>query len=75
MYGEGPEEGFSVKVNMRLMIALGRLGKFGGGPFTIGQNRFIYNGTSIEISFEMMEGKAVSLTVHEPDLALKATKV
>lgn len=76
MYGEGPNDGFSIKINMRKMIALGRLGKFGGGLYPLGNNRFVYNGTpSVEISFEMVEGKAISLTVHEPDLTLKATKI
>lgn len=76
IYGDGPNDGFSIKVNMRKMLALGKLGKFGGGLYPIGENRFVYNGTtSVEISFEMVDGKAISLTVHEPDLTLKATKV
>ncbi|MDX1942272.1 MAG: hypothetical protein SFU99_17035 [Saprospiraceae bacterium] len=75
-YGEGPEDGFSVKINMRKLLSLGKLGKFGGGLFRKAENVFSYNGiTSVEISFLVKDGKVLSLTVHEPDLVLTAKKV
>lgn len=76
MYGDGEADGFSIKLNMRDMLSLGRLGAFGGGLYKLADNRFTYNGTpSVEVSFQVEEGKVVSLTVHEPDLTLKAMKV
>ena len=30
-YADGPEDGFSIKLNMKKSISLGKLGKFGGG--------------------------------------------
>lgn len=76
MYGDGPKEGFSVKINMRKMLSLGKLGNFGGGLYQKAPNVFTYNGiTSVEISFQIEKGKVVSLTVQEPDLTLVARKV
>lgn len=76
MYGDGPKEGFSVKINMRKMLSLGKLGNFGGGLYQKAPNVFTYNGiTSVEISFQIEKGKVVSLTVQEPDLTLVAKKV
>lgn len=75
-YGEGETDGFSVKLNMRKMISLGKLGKFGGALFQKSPNVFSYNGvSSVEISFEVVEDKVLSLTVTEPNLQLKAIKV
>jgi len=75
-YGEGEKNGFSVKVNMRKMLSLGRLGKFGGGLFQRSENVFIYNGTSsVQISFQFDGDKVKSLTVTEPELVLVAEKV
>lgn len=76
MYGDGAADGFSIKLNMRKMISLGKLGKFGGGLYKKSENVFIYNGTtSIQITFSEENNKIVSLTVHEPDLTLTAKKI
>lgn len=76
MYGDGPEDGFSVKLNMRKLLSLGKLGKFGGALFRKGDQLFEYNGiTSVDISFQLEGGKVTSLTVTEPDLTLVAKKV
>jgi hypothetical protein len=76
MYGDGPKDGFSIKLNMRDMLALGKLGSFGGGLFQIAPNSFMYNGApSVEISFKIEDGKVRSLTVSEPELSLTAVKV
>ena len=75
-YGEGEKDGFSVKRNMRKMLSLGKLGKFGGGLNQKAPNVFLYNGVaSVEISFEVIGDKVVSLTVTEPDLVLKAGRI
>ena len=75
-YGEGPEDGFSIKLNMKKFISLGKLGKFGGGLYKKSENVFIYNGTSsVQISFSFENGKVVSLTITEPDLIITAKKI
>ena len=75
-YGNGEKDGFSVKLNMRKMICLGKLGAFGGALYQKAPNVFSYNGvTSVEIKFDVIDEKVLSLTVHEPDLVLKAMKV
>ncbi len=75
-YGEGAEDGFTVRINMRKMLSLGRLGNFGGGLFQTAENVFAYNGTtSVSITFALEQGKVVSLTIKEPDLVLTAVKV
>ncbi|MFZ1805747.1 MAG: hypothetical protein WAU36_00905 [Cyclobacteriaceae bacterium] len=75
-YGDGDEDGFSVKLNMRKMLSLGKLGAFGGGLYKIGDHRFFYNGApSTVISFQFNGDKVKSLTVTEPGSVLVATKI
>jgi hypothetical protein len=75
-YGDGELEGFSIKLNMKKLISLGKIGKFGGALLKTGENRFTYNGTpSIEISFQIENERVMSLTIHEPDLILIAKKI
>lgn len=75
-YGDLPQEGFSIKLNMRKLLSLGKIGKFGGALYQIRENEFIYNGTtSVKISFQFEGDRVVSLTVREPDLTLVAKKV
>ncbi|MEO8174519.1 MAG: hypothetical protein ABI581_15595 [Sediminibacterium sp.] len=75
-YGTGEKEGFTIKVNMRKLIALGKLGKNGGALYKIGDNQFMYQGTtSVKISFVIENDKVISLTVSEPGLTLTAKKI
>lgn len=75
-YGEDPNEGFTIRLNMRKLLSLGKIGKFGGGLYRKADNIFTYNGiTSVEISFQSVGDKIVSLTVHEPDLSVTAMKI
>ncbi len=75
-YGNGEADGFTIKVNSRKLVSLGRLGKNGGSLYKIGENKFIYNGTpSVIISFLIENGKVISLTVTEPNLTLTAKKL
>lgn len=75
-YGDADHEGFSVKVNMRELLSLGKLGAFGGALYKTGNNTFVYNGApSVEVSFQKENNKVVSLTLKEPDLTLVAKKV
>lgn len=76
LYGEGPEDGFTLRLNMRKQLTLGKLNKFGGSLYYQGNQQFEYNAApSVTISFQWAEGKVVSLTVTEPDLTLVAKKV
>jgi len=75
-YGEGPDEGLSVKINMRNMLALGKLGYTGGSLYQKASNVFTYNGTtSVQVTFQLEDDQVVALTITEPDLTLKATKI
>lgn len=75
-YGDGPADGFSVKLNKRKMITLGKLGKNGGALYKKSGNVFAYQGIrSVEIKFAVENNKVISLTVHEPDLTLTAKKI
>lgn len=75
-YGEGEKDGFTIQLNMRKLISLGKLGQFGGALYQKAENVFIYNGTSsVEITFAIENDVVKSLTVHEPDLTLTAIKV
>lgn len=75
-YGGGPNDGFSVRLNMQKSLSLGKLGKFGGGLNRKAEHIFHYNGTpSVEISFLVVDGAVLSLTVHEPGFELTANKI
>jgi len=75
-YGDGEKDGFSIKLNMKKLISLGKLGKNGGALYKIGDNKFMYNGApSVSISFLEENDKVISLTVTEPDLTLTAKKI
>jgi hypothetical protein len=43
-YGKGEKDGFSVRLNMRKHLTLGKIGSFGGSLFKIGHHKFTYNG-------------------------------
>jgi hypothetical protein len=61
---------------MRKLITLGKLGKNGGALYKIGDNQFLYQGTtSVKISFVIENDKVMSLTLIEPGLTLTAKKV
>lgn len=75
-FGPGENDGFSVKLNMRKLLSLGKIGKFGGALYKTGENEFAYNGTpSVKIVFEQNQDEIKSLTIHEPELKLKAEKI
>jgi hypothetical protein len=75
-YGDGDLDGFSVKLNMRKLLTLGKIGKFGGALYKIGENKFTYNGApSVVVTFLFENEKVISLTVSEPNLTLTAKKI
>lgn len=79
LYGDGPKDGFSVKLNMRKLLALGKIGQFGGALYVKRSAKsgavYGYNGTtSVEITFQKEGDRVVSLTVTEPGLTLIARR-
>lgn len=75
IYNNETQEGFSVKLNMRKMLSLGKKGKNGGSLYLVEKNTFTYNGApSVRITFNMENDKVVSLTLTEPGLVIVAKK-
>ena len=75
-YGDGEKDGFSIRLNMRKNLALGRLGNTGGGLYMVKDNVFKYNKfPSVVVSFQFKNEQVVSLTVKEPGLTLVAKKM
>ena len=74
-YGEGEEDGFTIKLNMRKMLSLGKPGKSGGALYRIGENEFTYQGApSVTVRFIIQNEKVISLILNEPGLELRASK-
>lgn len=75
-YGEGNDDGFTIKLNMRKLLSLGKLGKSGGALWRIGENEFTYQGApSVTVKFLIQNDSVISLSVSEPGLILTATKI
>jgi hypothetical protein len=74
-YGTGNSDGFTIKLNMRKLLALGKLGKSGGSLLRIGDNEFTYQGApSVTIKFVLENNVVRSLILNEPGLTLTAVK-
>lgn len=72
-YGEAKDDVFTIKLNMRKMLAIG---KSGGGIHCIGKNEFVYQGSpSVKITFQVKNEKVISLTIREPGFEITAVKV
>jgi hypothetical protein len=75
-YGPNDYEGFSIKLNMKKNISLGKIGKNGGTLNKIAANEFIYNGTSsVKIQFAIVDEQVKSLIISEPGLTITANKI
>jgi hypothetical protein len=75
-YGAGIDDGFTIKLNMRKLLSLGKLGKSGGALWRIGENEFTYQGApSVTVKFLVQNSRVVSLSLYEPGLTLTATKI
>jgi hypothetical protein len=75
LFEDDANNGFSVKLNMRKMLSLGRKGKSGGTLYRMEGHTFSYNGMpSVTVTFNVEADKIVSVTVQEPGLALTARK-
>ncbi len=66
-FGEGPDEIFTVDLNMRKFLQIGRKGSFGRIMNKIDDTIFSPGGApSVKIHFILKDNKAFSLTIHEP---------
>lgn len=75
-YGEGKDDGFTMKLTMRKLITFGRLGKSGGVLLSLDENVFTYQGApSVRVVFQVQGEKVISLILTEPGLTLTAIKV
>jgi hypothetical protein len=75
-YGDGKDDGFTIKLNMRKLLSLGKLGKSGGTLWRIGENEFTYQGApSVTIKFLVQHDRVISFALNEPGLILTATKI
>lgn len=75
-YGPGEKQGFTIKLNMRKMMALGPIGEFGGALYKLAEHEFTYNGApSVKITFEVQQQQVKSLTLTDPDFSITAEKV
>lgn len=75
-YGEGKNDGFTIRLNMRKMLSLGNLGKSGGALLRTGEYEFTYQGApSVMVKFLVQNNRVVSLTLNEPGLTLTAVKI
>lgn len=75
-YGDGLSDGFSVRLNMKKSLSLGKLGNVGGALFKIDDNQFTYSGApSIRVSFAIANNRVQSLTINEPDFRIEAVKI
>ncbi len=75
-YGEKEDEVLVVDLNRRGYLQIARKGTFGRAMLRIDEHRFTPAGSAtVEISFEVKDGKATSMTVHEPVPLVKAIRV
>ncbi len=75
-YGDGKEDRFTIKLNMRKLLSLGKLGKSGRALFRIAENEFTYQGApSVTVKFLVQNDRVISLTLNEPGLVLTASKI
>ena len=75
-YGDEKGEGFTIKLNMKKSLSLGKIGKSGGALYRISEDKFTYNGApSVIINFKIENSKVISITVNEPGLSLTAVKI
>ena len=75
-YGDGEKDGFTIGLNMREKMALGPLGGFGGALYKIKNNLYTYNGApSVNVTFDIDNGKVKSLTLTDPTTTITAMKI
>lgn len=75
-FGTGEDEYFEVKLNMREMLSMGRGKDFGRTLLRIDKHTFAPGGApSVKIKFEVKDGVAQSVTIHDPSPILKSVRM
>lgn len=75
-FGTEADQIFELKLNRRNMLSLGKKGTFGRALNRIGPTLFSPSGApSVQISFVLKEKQAISLTIHEPQPLVTATRI
>jgi hypothetical protein len=75
-FGDGADEIFTVELNSRKMLSLGRKGYFGRVMNKIEEHVFAPGGApSVRIRFTIKDSKAVSFSVHEPEPIVTAVRI
>jgi hypothetical protein len=75
-FGNGENEIFLVDLHRRGFLQIGRKGSFQRGLSQVEKNTFSPVGApSVKIIFKVQDGKAVSVTVHEPQPTVTAVRV
>ena len=75
-FGPQADQIFELKLNRRKMLSLGKKGTFGRSLNRIGDRLFSPSGApSVQISFVLKEKQAISLTIHEPQPLVTATRI
>ncbi len=75
-FGQGTDEVFSIELNSRKMLSVGRKGSFGRVMNKIEEHVFAPGGApSVRIRFSVKDGKVISFTIHEPEPILTAVKI
>ena len=75
-FGDGANEIFVVDLHSTKFLQVGRKGLFGRRLSKVGEHTFSPAGAaSVNIIFKMMNDKAVSLSVHEPEPVVIATRI
>lgn len=75
-FGKKTDEIFEVVLNRRKMLSIGKKGTFGRSLNRIGDTIFSPSGApSVQISFVVKDKQAISLTIHEPQPLVTATRI
>jgi len=75
-FGEKENEIFEVTLNRRKLLSIGRKETFGRSLHRVGDHTFAPGGgPSVRIQFTIKDNQAVSLTIHEPEPLVVATRI
>ncbi|MDH3649422.1 MAG: hypothetical protein OEQ53_07045 [Saprospiraceae bacterium] len=75
-FGDLPDEVFLIDLNRRGMLYMSRGENIGRVLNRVAENAFAPSGApSVRINFDMKDGQAVALTIHDPDPLVKALRV
>lgn len=75
-FGTGADEYFEVKLNMRKMLSMARGDNFGRALLKVDEHTFAPGGApSVRIKFDVTEGIAKAVTVHDPMPVVRATRI